>query len=186
MQAANRDSLLTPIAQVFRERGYEGATLTQLSAATGLGKASLYHHFPGGKTEMAEVLLRRAITELERRAFARLVGPEPAADRLQRFVDGFGDYLDESGGLCLLGVLGLGSARQRYRAQIAEQFRDWRARLDRVLGEGGAKPKKSARTAAEALNLLYGAQVMARLLDDPGHLQTALARVSRRLRSALA
>jgi len=53
-----RDALLRQLGQVFRERGYEGATLTQLAAATGLGKASLYHHFPGGKAEMADVLVR--------------------------------------------------------------------------------------------------------------------------------
>jgi TetR/AcrR family transcriptional regulator, lmrAB and yxaGH operons repressor len=185
MQSANRDSLLAPIAQVFRERGYEGATLTQLSAATGLGKASLYHHFPGGKSEMAEVLLRRAIADLERQAFAHLTGPKKATERLQRFVDGFAAYLDDTGDLCVLGVLGLGSARQRYGVQISEQFRDWNAHLERALLEGGAKPKKAARTAAEALNLLYGAQLVARLLDDPDHLPATLKRVNRRLLSSL-
>jgi len=59
-----RDALLRQLGQVFRERGYEGATLTQLAAATGLGKASLYHHFPGGKAEMADVLVRDAIADV--------------------------------------------------------------------------------------------------------------------------
>ncbi len=45
--------LITILDDVFRRRGYEGATLSVLSRACGLGKASLYHHFPGGKDEMA-------------------------------------------------------------------------------------------------------------------------------------
>jgi TetR/AcrR family transcriptional regulator, lmrAB and yxaGH operons repressor len=185
MQAANRDTLLPPIAQVFRERGYEGATLSQLSTATGLGKASLYHHFPGGKAEMAEVLMRQAVADLERLAFVRLRGPEAPADRLQRFVDGFEAYLQETGGICLLGVLGLGTVRERHGNHIAEQFHDWRALLTRVLEEGGAKPKRAARGAAEALNLLYGAQLLGRLLQEPDHLRNTLKRVRRRLIGAV-
>ncbi|MEO1396256.1 MAG: TetR family transcriptional regulator [Cyanobacteria bacterium J06634_5] len=42
---------------MFRQFGYEGVTLTKISRETGLGKASLYHHFPGGKGAMAEATL---------------------------------------------------------------------------------------------------------------------------------
>lgn len=185
MRAATRDSLLPQLARVFRERGYEGATLTQLSAATGLGKASLYHHFPGGKSEMAEVLVRQAIADAERLAFGRLYGAQPASERLAAFVDGFAAYLEQADGLCLLGVLALGSARDSHGAEITAQFRDWQGALIRALEEGGAKPKRAARIAAEAINLLYGAQVAARLLGDPAQVPRALKRVSRKLTGAL-
>lgn len=185
MRAATRESLLPPLAQVFRERGYEGATLTQLSAATGLGKASLYHHFPGGKAEMAEVLVRQAIADAERLAFGRLYGALPASDRLNAFVDGFAAYLEQSGGVCLLGVLALGSARDSHGTQITAQFRDWQAALGRTLEEGGAKSKRAARLAAEAINVLYGAQLAARLLDDPDQINRSLKRLRRRLTGAV-
>ncbi|MDH3644464.1 MAG: TetR/AcrR family transcriptional regulator, partial [Gammaproteobacteria bacterium] len=44
---ATRESLEDQLVTVFKKRGYEGATLNQLADATGLSKASLYHHFPG-------------------------------------------------------------------------------------------------------------------------------------------
>ncbi len=147
-ESNQRAVLIRQIGRVFRERGYEGATLTQLAAATGLGKASLYHHFPRGKAEMAEVLLRNAIGDAQRMAFSRLQGPEPAVERLQRFLAGYQAYLDDAGGPCLLGVLALGSARQTHGAQIAGQFRDWLAALSRVFEETGRKPKGAARSAA--------------------------------------
>ena len=176
----HRDQLVRQLGRVFRERGYEGATLTALSRATGLGKASLYHHFPGGKAEMAEVLLRTAITDVQRLAFARLDGPEPPAARLERFVAGYQAYLEESGAPCLLGVLALGSARAVHGETLAAQFRDWRAALARVFEEAGAKPKRAARSAADVLDVLYGAQMVTALTGEPDHLQRAFKRLLRR------
>ena len=37
------------LAEAFRQYGFEGASLSMLSEATGLGNGSLYHFFPGGK-----------------------------------------------------------------------------------------------------------------------------------------
>ncbi|TGQ06111.1 helix-turn-helix domain-containing protein, partial [Mesorhizobium sp. M00.F.Ca.ET.217.01.1.1] len=51
--APERADLPSIIGEVFREHGYEGASLALIGAATGLGKGSLYHFFPGGKEEMA-------------------------------------------------------------------------------------------------------------------------------------
>ena len=45
------------LGEVFRAHGYEGATLALISEATGLGKGSLYHLFPGGKEQMAAEVL---------------------------------------------------------------------------------------------------------------------------------
>ncbi|MEP1982729.1 MAG: helix-turn-helix domain-containing protein, partial [Maribacter dokdonensis] len=50
--------ILTGLTKVFRSRGYEGASLKELSEATGLKKASLYHRFPNGKQEMADAVLQ--------------------------------------------------------------------------------------------------------------------------------
>src|SRR5687767_6837809 len=53
----DRADLLPLLAEVFRSHGYEGATLALISQATGLGKGSLYHFFPGGKAQMAADVL---------------------------------------------------------------------------------------------------------------------------------
>ena len=44
------------LMHVFRTVGYDGASLSELASPTGLKKASLYHRFPNGKKEMAEVV----------------------------------------------------------------------------------------------------------------------------------
>jgi AcrR family transcriptional regulator len=49
--------VLRALGEVFRAHGYEGASLTLITEATGLGKGSLYHLFPGGKEQMAAEVL---------------------------------------------------------------------------------------------------------------------------------
>ena len=55
--AINKSEIVRKLVPVFRAYGYEGATLSRISKATGLGRASLYHHFPKGKQSMAQAVL---------------------------------------------------------------------------------------------------------------------------------
>ena len=47
-----REAIVQRLLGVIRREGYDGASLAQLSTATGLGKGSLYHHFPDGKDDL--------------------------------------------------------------------------------------------------------------------------------------
>ena len=49
--------MLNGMMSVFRSKGYEGASMAELSHATGLKKASLYHRYPGGKKDMTSAVL---------------------------------------------------------------------------------------------------------------------------------
>ncbi len=182
----SRETLLSSLQGVFLSKGYEGATLTQLARVTGLGKASLYHHFPGGKAEMAQVLLRDAVAQLEQSAFARLKENRPAAERLRRFVDGFDAYVDRGRRHCLIAVLGQGSLGERHNEMIAEQFRDWQRRLAGVYEETGLKPKRAERSAQALLATLYGSLLTARLLGEPEQFQRAVKRQRKSLQDATA
>ena len=71
-QVAERADILPKLAEIFRKRGYEGASLSEIGAATGLGKGSLYHFFPGGKPEMAESVLAEVDAWFEGNIFAPL------------------------------------------------------------------------------------------------------------------
>lgn len=180
-RSTSREALLDSVGEVFESRGYDGATLSLLSAATGLGKASLYHHFPGGKADMAAALLRDRVAELERLAFSRLQGSLPPAVRLAEFIDGFREYVQDGQRNCLLLVFREGTAGAQHGATIAAQYADWQSRLTATFEEAGAKPKRAERAAAELLASLYGALVTARLTGDP----SAFKRQAKRLRKSL-
>lgn len=179
---AVRADLLAALAGTFETLGYDGATLSRLAAATGLSKSSLYHHFPGGKAEMAAVLLRDAAAELERSAFARLSANHlPAGERLAAFVDGFSDYVHEGERHCLVAVLAHGSAASEHGATVASQFEEWSHRLAAAFEEAGYKSKRAERAAAELLAGLYGSLELSFLRRDPAVFRTQVKRLKKRL-----
>lgn len=169
------------LASVFQARGFEGATLNELAAAAGLGKASLYHHFPGGKAEMAAVLLRDAVAQLEKGAFARLNGTQPPQERLQRFVDSFSDYVDGGESHCFIAVLAQGSTAKAHKKLIAQQYDDWLRHLATVFEQTGDKPKRAERAAAKLLADLYGFLLVAKLRSDSKHFRQGVKRLKKEL-----
>jgi len=180
-RAINRELLIASLAEVFCARGFEGATLAELSRATGLGKASLYHHFPGGKSEMVGVLVRHAINDLQRSVFRHLDEPGSAKARVNAMLDGFDRYVADGSSNCVLAVLAQGSARDALGAGVSSQFDSWLARLEQTLVETAMKPKRAHRMARHIIVTLYGGLVLARLLDDADAYRTA----SKRLRKEL-
>ncbi len=165
--ARTREQLLSTLCEIFLARGYEGATLAELARATGLSKASLYHHFPGGKAEMAEMLLRDAVARLDRSAFARLQEKHPPTERLERFIDGFERYTDGGAQPCLVAIFAQGSVSELHGSAIADQYRDWTLQLASVFEATGSKPKRAAREAGALLAGLYGYLLSATLLQEP-------------------
>jgi TetR/AcrR family transcriptional repressor of lmrAB and yxaGH operons len=169
--------LISILDDVFRRRGYEGATLSELSRACGLGKASLYHHFPGGKEEMASLLLRRAVAELNDSVYRHLDRPAPWRERLCGFVDGFAAYCANGTRNCLVAEFTATAARARFGGEIQLQTEAWLNRLTAAFAETGASEKRARRRARELLGALYGALVLARLLNDSKPFQQTVQRL---------
>lgn len=59
----NLDRLLAVAVEVFTERGYDGASIQHLCAASGLSKSSLYHHIDS-KEQLLRLGLEQAIEPL--------------------------------------------------------------------------------------------------------------------------
>lgn len=46
-------------ARLLAERGYQATSFSDVIAASGAPRGSIYHHFPGGKDELVELAVRR-------------------------------------------------------------------------------------------------------------------------------
>jgi AcrR family transcriptional regulator len=60
MARSTRESILTATAELLRHRGYAAVSMKDVVAASGAPIGSLYHHFPGGKLELAREALTNA------------------------------------------------------------------------------------------------------------------------------
>lgn len=57
---STKERILDVTAQLFRRYGYTGTGLKQIVANANAPFGSIYHHFPGGKEQLAEQVIRRA------------------------------------------------------------------------------------------------------------------------------
>jgi AcrR family transcriptional regulator len=180
----SRSDLLPSIADVVRRRGYDGTTMAELATVTGLGKATIYHHFPGGKAEVAQALARHAIAELDALAARHLRAQGPWNERLEAFVDGFAEYVDGGKANCLLATLVLTGAQDEVDELVDVQMREWLQAVATAYTESGLGEKAARRRARELVIALHGGLVLARLLGGPKAFTQTVKRLHRELRDA--
>jgi AcrR family transcriptional regulator len=167
------------IAEVFRTHGYVGASIAAIAESAGLSKASLYHHFPGGKEEMAKALTEYGIALAAASVFSPLESSASPLERLNAMLEGYLEHTSRGARPCLLMVLGQ-SAPETQRKRIAQQLKAWQMRVESALCElRNVKPKKAARLAEETLCSLYGGTLLVGLLKDPLVLERTIKRLRR-------
>jgi AcrR family transcriptional regulator len=60
MARSTREAILTATAELMRRKGYGAVGMKEIVAASGAPIGSLYHHFPGGKAQIAREALINA------------------------------------------------------------------------------------------------------------------------------
>jgi TetR/AcrR family transcriptional repressor of lmrAB and yxaGH operons len=174
---SERADLVPVMAEVFREHGFEGASIALLSERTGLGKGSLYHFFPGGKEEMAAAVLSDIGAWFTTKVFAPLQAdsnPQAALDRMFRSVV---EYFDSGRRVCLVGAFALASSRDLFAKQIRSYFRMWKEALAAALVRTGRDRLTADQLAEDVLAAIQGALVLSRALDDRAVFARAVARL---------
>lgn len=186
-QSVNDAELLDRLAAVFRARGFSGASLAELSAASGLKRASLYHRFPGGKEQMAREVLAAAADWLEREVIAPLTADAPPEERLGAVGAALDSFYDGGAQACLLNMLS--SARVEdgpFSAAIGGMFARLIAALARLAEDAGLGPDVARERAERAVMLIQGALVLARGSGERAPFRRMLAALPEALLGPLA
>lgn len=175
---AKRKSILTGASNVFRQEGYDGASMDRIAEAAGVSKRTVYNHF-GSK----ETLFEAVIGELAQMAIElkRVVwNPErPLEDQLRDFARGKVLMAQVSEVLDLARV-GLGVAIQQpeFAQDIIQQLRDGESYLVdwlRAAHDAGRLEVEDPEYASELFwNMLGGALFWAPVVDGPKTNQEAV------------
>ncbi len=172
------------LLKLFRQFGYEGVTLTKISQATGLGKASLYHHFPGGKAAMAAV----AVADVNRWWETQIL-PILLIDQSRSPIDIFQSMCEETSRFfnagqnpCLWAVLAMESASDDlFHDEISKAFTQWMGAIANVLVRSGVEPMLAQQRGEDAIIAIQGALIVSRGLRDCGPFQRVLQQLPQQI-----
>jgi AcrR family transcriptional regulator len=190
MPTDTRDRIITATAELFRARGYHGASLKQVTAASGAPIGSVYHFFPGGKAELAEAVL--ASTGASYRALYELIAdaaPDPVV-AVTDFFDGAAAVLEETGYLdaCPIGTVALevASSDERLRRATAAVFASWAEAIVVRLTAAGLDEATAGDLATTLIAGIEGGFMLSRAAHSPEPMRTVGRAMSRLVAATLA
>ncbi|PST22032.1 TetR/AcrR family transcriptional regulator [Mesorhizobium plurifarium] len=178
---AERADAIAPLAEVFREHGYEGASLALIGKATGLGKGSLYHFFPNGKEEMLQAVLGEIGQWFEDAVYSPLRNESDANGAIGAMLASTDQYFRSGRRVCLVGALAVANTRDLFAQAIRGYFEAWVDALQSALIRQGREAGQSGILAEEAVLTIQGAIVLSRAMDDPAVFQRAIDQLRGRL-----
>jgi TetR/AcrR family transcriptional regulator, lmrAB and yxaGH operons repressor len=170
------------LLKLFRQFGYEGVTISKISQATGLGKASIYHHFPGGKAEMAESALTYVNQWLETNILEILSSQEQPLDKFQAMCAETYRFFDEGKNSCLWAGLVLEqSSNDLFHSQLSWAFSQWIESIAHVLIAAGLDETLAKQRGEDAMIAIQGALIMCHGLQDFAPFERVLKQLPERL-----
>lgn len=183
-RVAERADLIPALAEVFREHGFAGASLAEITGRTGLGKGSLYHFFPDGKEGMARAVLDDVAAWFEVNVFAPLRGNGDPAQGIDHMFRATAEFFHSGRRICLVGIFALDDTRDRFAVEVQSYFAAWTKALAGALRRRGFSARSARETAEEVVAGIQGALVLARSQGDPAVFMRAIKRLQARTQDA--
>lgn len=159
-------AIVRQVIPVFLQHGYEGATLSRISEATGLGRASLYHHFPGGKERIAEAALEYLGELFDATVLTPLQNDKPPIENLKNMSESLKEFYNQGHNTCILSVFSLGEGHDLFHIQMQEALKTWIDSLSAVLVKDGLDRGVAHQRAENAVIQIQGSLVVTRVLGN--------------------
>jgi len=162
-------------APVFNRQGYVGASMRDLSDATGLEKGGIYNHF-GSKEQLALEAYDFAFSQVTEGLARSQDGATGAIDRLQRMIRAFAKFARKpaiSGGCPIMNTaIEADDTHPELRDRARASMTLWHRLIGRIVKDGTAAGELAAGTDPYALAALItasleGGLMLSRLYDDP-------------------
>lgn len=172
-RGSTRARMLGSAVEVLRERGAAGVTIDEVLTRSGAPRGSVYHHFPGGRSQLLTEALQFAANTI-----GGIIGAESsdsAWDLVHRFV-GFWERVltgsDFTAGCPVVAVaIAAPDEEPELAAAAAAIFDRWRAALSAAFTADGFDESDASSLAVMCIATLEGAVVLCRSAQsvDPLH-----------------
>jgi AcrR family transcriptional regulator len=187
--ANTKERILDTTAQLFQRYGYTGTGLKQIVAAANAPFGSIYHHFPNGKAQLGEEVIRRS-GQMYKELFEAIFEAAPDVETATRdfFVGAaetlrLTDYADA----CPIETVALevASSNEPLREATAEVFESWIVAGTEHLAGAGIPEARARELTITFLAALEGAFVLCRASKTTEALEVAGAHMSATIGEAL-
>jgi AcrR family transcriptional regulator len=175
--AKTRQRIVELAAPVFNQRGFVGASMRDLVDATGLEKGGIYNHF-GSKEQLALEAYDHAMNLVEQSLAASQHAEDDAVDRLRAMITVFAKGTRRpviAGGCPIMNTaVEADDTHPLLRDRARDSMTRWHRLVGRIVKDGKAAGTIAPdtdpyRLASYLTAALEGAQMLARLYDDPKH-----------------
>jgi AcrR family transcriptional regulator len=183
----SRDRMIQSAALLFREHGYSGTGFRDVIEHSGAPRGSIYHHFPGGKEELAADTVAWAAAVIERRIQRAAQHGNPLV-ALGLFVDAWREVLEDSNfraGCPIVAVAAEADAGSTATAAAAAAFARWQDLIAHALLDAGVSRTDARRLATLVVAAIEGAILLCRARRDIRPLRDVHRALEATLRAAM-
>jgi AcrR family transcriptional regulator len=176
-QLTARDRMLFGAIEVIRERGLHAASFSELIERSGAPRGSIYHHFPGGKEQLAIEAVELAGRQVARH-LSQAAARSGARGMIQALFRGSDRLLQRSQYRhgCPIGAVAVEAEPDSAVARAARTvFDEWSLLLEEALRADGHSTNAARRLALLAVTSLEGAILVSRTRGDSQPLHVAEA-----------
>ncbi len=178
---STREEVIDTLMQVFRDYGYDGASLSILSEATGLGRSSLYHYFPNGKSDMGTAVLVRAGEFVRQNMLAPLQAEGDPHQRIKQFAAALDTFYAGGKNACLTNVFAVGEAGNLFGERLGERLQILINALAQVTLDEGFSAADAQRRAEDAVIVIHGSLVVSHAMDNTATFRRVVGELPERL-----
>jgi TetR/AcrR family transcriptional repressor of lmrAB and yxaGH operons len=162
----SKDDVLDHALELFRASGFEGVSLSDLSAATGLEKPSLYFRFPGGKEEIVLAVLNRVIDFFTENVFRPLLTNDTPRNRVIAAAQGLRAFYGNGTKSCVTDVLSLSVGIPQIEKTLSFIMHTWLDAFTEIARESGLTLEQARLSAEGAIVDIEGSLIVSRILGD--------------------
>ena len=186
-----KEYILHKAAQLFNERGYFGASMSDIMAVTGMEKGGIYNHFKS-KDDLAVQAYEYAVDLMREKFAAAIKGKYHAVDRLQAVVAVFQGIPEGSplaGGCPVMNTaIHAQNTHPRLHNCALQTMVEWQDFIRRIVQSGIERRQLKPETDPEMLTTLListleGAIMLTQMHQDDSYMDRAIAHLTNYLQS---
>jgi AcrR family transcriptional regulator len=176
----SRAKMVRSAAKLIRTRGFTATSFSEVVAASGSPRGSIYHHFPNGKQQLAADAIQW--TSDRALAYQRACPAQTPEGVLDWFVDMWRQIVVSSNGAegCVVAGVALDtSAGEELGGLVRETFRTWITLLGDQLESTGLARRRAESVATAAVAGMEGALILCRNESSSAPLETVALELKR-------